>query len=199
MNAILNPSKTSPPLPGRSLVIVGMPGAGKSSVGRRLSARVGLPFIDSDTEVEAAAHMKIDQIFEQLGEEAFREGERRVIARLLDGPPCVIATGGGAFMDESTRGLVRDRAISVWLRAEFDVLLERTSRRDDRPLFKHGDRAQILQELLVRREPHYAKADIVVTSDKRPVDNTVDRVIKELDRHLAKASPAGCGCSGGCS
>jgi shikimate kinase len=181
MNAITNDPETSRPAPTRSLVIVGMPGSGKSSVGRKLAARLGLPFTDSDVEVEAAANMKVDEIFDQLGEAAFREGERRVIARLLDGSPRVISTGGGAFMDDSTRALVRERALSVWLRADFGILLERTSRRDDRPLLRHGDPAKILQELLAEREVHYAEADIVVTSDKRPVENTVERVMKELE------------------
>jgi shikimate kinase len=165
-----------------------MPGAGKSSVGRRLAVRLGLPFIDSDTEVETAAGMTIEQIFEQLGEEAFRDGEQRVIARLLDGPPCVLSTGGGAIMNETTRQLIRERAVSIWLRTDIGTLLERTSRRDDRPLLKHGEPARILQELLIKREPYYATADVVVTSDKRPLNNMIERVIVAVEAFLAKES-----------
>ncbi len=188
MNAIVKPVTEANPLSQRSIVIVGMPGAGKSSVGRKLAARLGLPFIDSDDAVEAAAGMTVEQIFDQLGEPAFREGERKVIARLLNGPPCVLATGGGAFMNESTRKLVHEKALSLWLRAELAVLLERTSRRDDRPLLKKGDPGKILQELMLKREPFYATAKVAVTSDKRPLDNMVDRVLKALKDYVAKDS-----------
>lgn len=183
----MTPSET---LSTRHLVLIGMPGAGKSSVGRKLAKRLGLRFLDSDIEVESAAGMNIEQIFDQLGEPAFREGEHRVIARLLDGPPCVLATGGGAFMNESTRQAIRDKAISLWLRADPETLLERTSRRDDRPLLKKGDPAVILRELAQRREPTYALADIVVMTDKRPLDNMVDRVLIALNEFLTKKSPS---------
>lgn len=167
-----------------------MPGAGKSSVGRKLASRLALPFLDSDAEVENAAGMSIDQIFERLGEPAFRDGEAKVIARLLEGPACVLATGGGAFMNERTRALTRQHAISIWLKAEIGILLERTSRRDDRPLLKHGDPARILQDLLSAREIYFSTADIVVTSDARPLENMVDRVMKALNAHMVEATAA---------
>jgi shikimate kinase len=181
MNAIANPS------PAKTLVIVGMPGAGKTSVGRRLAARLALPFVDSDAEVEAAAGMTVSQIFERLGEAEFRKGEKRVMARLLERPPLVLATGGGALMDPDTRALVRERAVSVWLRADIEVLLERTSHRNDRPLIKKDSAAQTLRELQELREPIYAMADIVVTSDKRPADETVERVLKALKEFLSRS------------
>ena len=186
MNAIANPLDPQNPLPARTLVVVGMPGAGKSSVGRQLAKRLGLSFADSDKEVESAAGMKVEQIFEQLGEPAFRLGERQVIARLLQGPPLVLATGGGAFMDESTRALIREHGISIWLRTDIGVLSERTSRRDNRPLLKQGDPEAILRELLAVREPVYASADIVVTSDQRPVKDAVDRVLQALNDFARK-------------
>src|ERR1700735_2379446 len=124
--------------PAKSLVIIGMPGSGKSSIGRKLAARLGIPFFDADDEIETAAGMRIEQIFERFGEAEFRKGERRVVARLLDQPPHVLATGGGAFMDPETRALIRTKAVSVWLRADLATLIERTSRRDDRPLLKQG-------------------------------------------------------------
>ena len=189
MNAIANPLDPHNPLPARTLVIIGMPGAGKSSVGRQLAKRLGLSFADSDKEVESAAGMKIEQIFEQLGEPAFRQGERQVMARLLEGPPLVLATGGGAFMDESTRTLVREHGVSIWLRTDIGDLSERTSRRDNRPLLKQGDPKAVLRKLLATREPVYALADIVVTSDQRPVKDTVDRVLKALDDFARKKPP----------
>ncbi len=129
MNAIANPLNPQKPFPAKTLVIIGMPGSGKSSIGRKLALRLNLPFYDSDLEVEKAAGMKVEQIFAQLGEPAFRDGERRVIGRLLEQPPHVLATGGGAFMDIETRALIRSHGVSIWLRADFDLLLERTSRR----------------------------------------------------------------------
>lgn len=174
MNAIGNPSS-------RSLVIIGMPAAGKSSVGRHLAARLSLPFVDSDTEVERAAGMTIAQIFERLGETAFRDGERRVIARLLDGPRIVLATGGGAFMDELTRALIREKAVSIWLRADAALLRERLARTTHRPLLQTNDPERTLQGLLVEREPVYADANVVVTTDPRPVKETVERVRAALE------------------
>jgi shikimate kinase len=180
MNAIANPLDPHRPLPAKTLALVGMPGAGKSSIGRRLAARLGLSFTDSDAEVEAAAGMKVKEIFEKIGEEAFREGERRVIARLLERPPQVLATGGGAFMDEATRALIRDRAISIWLRADFDLLLDRTSRNRNRPLLNGEDAEDILRKLLNEREPVYAQADIAVASSKAAPDETAERVLQAL-------------------
>jgi shikimate kinase len=166
--------------PGRGVVLVGMMGAGKSAIGRRLAARLGLPFLDSDAEIEAAAGMPIARFVEQFGEPEFRAGERRVIARLLGGGPCVLSTGGGAFLDPDTRALIREKAISVWLKADIETLYTRATRRDDRPLLKSGDPREILAKLLKERAPVYAEADIAVESDDRPVDDTVDRVLKAI-------------------
>ncbi len=187
MNAIANLSAL--PLPAKTLVVVGMPGAGKSSIGKRLATRLGRSFVDSDAEVEAAAGMKIMRIFEQLGETAFRDGERRVIARLLERPPHVLATGGGAFMDDETRALIHEHALSIWLRADFDILLERTSRNNNRPLLHQGDRAQVLRDLMARREPIYAQADIVVDTSNNPPDETAERVMKALHDYAASNNP----------
>ena len=180
MSAITNPPGPAAMKPERSIVIVGMPGSGKSSVGRKLAARFGIPFSDADDEIEAAAGMRIDQIFERFGEVEFRKGEQRVIARLLEQPIHVLATGGGAFMDSATRALIRVKAVSVWLRADLATLLERTSRRDDRPLLKQGAPGEVLTRLLAERAPVYAEADITVDSDNRPAEETVDRVIQAL-------------------
>jgi len=169
----------------KSIVLVGMMGAGKSTVGRLLAHRLRLPFVDSDHEIEAAAALSVSQIFETLGEPAFRDAERRVIARLLDGPLCILSTGGGAFMNEQTRAVIKEKALSVWLQAEFDVLLERVSRTNNRPLLQKGDPAILLRELMQTREPLYAQADLTVTSDQRPLETTVDRLIaliEEKDR-----------------
>ncbi len=169
------------PLPRKTIVLIGMMGAGKSSVGKLLASRLGLPFTDSDTEIEKAAGMSVSQIFEQLGEPAFRDGERKVIARLLDGPPIVLSTGGGAFMNDETRAVIKAKGISVWLKAELPVLLERVLRVDTRPLLKKGDPETILRDLCAVREPVYAQADLTVLSDARPLETTVDRAIEALN------------------
>lgn len=161
-------------LDGRSVVLVGMMGAGKSSVGRRLAARLGIPFVDADTEIEAAAGMTISEIFAQHGESYFRAGEARVIARLLEHGPQVMATGGGAFIDANTRALIHMKGISVWLKADLDVLLKRTKRRSDRPL------ADKIKDLLPLREPHYAEADITIQSRDEPHETIVDEVVAAL-------------------
>ncbi|MCP5366899.1 MAG: shikimate kinase [Hyphomicrobiales bacterium] len=171
---------SGPPATGRSIVLVGPMGAGKSSVGRRLAKRLGLPFTDADDAIEAAAGRTIPEIFDTLGEEAFRDGERRVIARLLAGPRQVLATGGGAFMDPLTRAAIRERGVSVWLRADLDVLVERTSRRTDRPLLRGGDPREILERLLAVRNPVYAEADVTVESGADGLDDTVDRLLAAL-------------------
>jgi shikimate kinase len=165
-------------LDGRSVVLVGMMGAGKSSVGRRLAARLGIPFVDADTEIEAAAGMTISEIFAQHGESYFRAGEARVIARLLEHGPQVMATGGGALIDANTRALIRMKGISVWLKADLDVLLKRTKRRSDRPL------ADKIKDLLPLREPHYAEADITIQSRDEPHETIVDEVVATLARRL---------------
>jgi shikimate kinase len=158
----------------RSIVLVGMMGAGKSSIGRRLAARLGIAFVDADTEIESAAGMSIPEIFEKHGEPYFRSGEARVIARLLDGGPSVLATGGGAVMDPGTRELIGAKGISVWLNADIDVLIKRTKRRSDRPLVDK------IKELMPLREPVYAMSDIVVRSRDEPHDTIVDEIIASL-------------------
>src|SRR4051794_698911 len=149
-------------LGARSIVLVGMMGAGKSSVGRRLAARLGIPFLDADTEIEKAAGMTIPEIFSTRGEPYFRSGEARVLARLLETGPQVLATGGGAFMHSGTRAAIRQKGISVWLKAEFDVLMRRVKRRGDRPLLQSADPGETLRQLMAERAPSYAEADLVV-------------------------------------
>ncbi|WP_421938205.1 shikimate kinase [Pelagibius sp.] len=155
-------------------------GAGKSCIGRNLAAALDLPFVDADKEIEAAAGCSIEDIFAEHGEEAFRAGERRVIARLLNEPTMVLATGGGAFMDPQTRKLIHECATSVWLRADLDLLLRRTARRNNRPLLKRGDPRQILSDLIEQRYPVYAEADITVDSVDGPPEATLARVIEGL-------------------
>ena len=165
----------------RSIVLVGLMGAGKSCIGRRLAARLSLPFTDADSEIEAAAGCSIEDIFEHHGEAAFRDGERRVIQRLLAGPVQVVSTGGGAFMDARTRAEIRARGLSVWLRADLDLLLKRTSRRNNRPLLKRGDPRAILDGLIRERYPVYAEADVVVDSVDGPPEVTVGRVAEAVE------------------
>jgi shikimate kinase len=184
----MNPDKLAAEL-DRSIVLVGLMGAGKSAVGRRLAARLGLKFVDADAEIEKAAGCSIADIFEIHGESAFREGERRVVARLLKEPPHVLATGGGAFMDAETRERIRERGISVWLRADIELLLSRVSRRDDRPLLKQGDKREILDQLIKERHPVYAEADITVDSEDVPHDRMVDKIIAALNAHLRGRVP----------
>ena len=168
----------------RSIVLVGMMGAGKSSVGRRLAARLGIPFVDADAEIESAASMTIPEIFEKHGEDYFRAGEARVIARLLDNGPQVLATGGGSIMDPNTRALIREKGVSVWLKADLDVLMKRTKRRNDRPLVEK------IKDLLPEREPVYAQSDIVVQSRDEPHDTVVDEILSLLQKPLAIAAGA---------
>ncbi len=168
-------------LGSRSLVLIGMMGAGKSSIGRRLAVRLGLSFVDADSAIEEAAGMTIPEIFEKHGEPYFRAGEARVIARLLEQGPQVLATGGGAVMDAQTRVLIRQKGISIWLKADLDVLLKRTKRRGDRPL------AERIKELLPLREPFYAEADITVQSRDEPHETIVDEIMAALPKHLGLA------------
>jgi shikimate kinase len=177
----------------RTVVLVGLMGAGKSAVGRRLAQRLDLTFIDADTEIETAAGCPIEEIFARDGEACFRSGERRVIARLLtERPVHVLATGGGAFMDPQTRAIIASHGLSVWLRAELPVLLARTARRTNRPLLKQGDPREILARLMAERYPVYAQADLTVDSDERPPEHTVEQVLAALDGHIAaSASPEG--------
>jgi len=168
----------------RTIALIGLMGAGKSSLGRRLAQRLGLPFVDADVEIESAAALTIEEIFERHGEAVFREGERRVVARLLDGPTQVLATGGGAYMDPTTRALLRERALTLWLRADVDVLLSRLVRRNNRPLLKSGDPRAVLERLMAERYPVYVEADIVVDSIDGPIEAMVDRVMAALERYL---------------
>jgi len=170
----------------KSIVMVGLMGAGKSAIGRRLATHLDMPFVDADTEIESAAGCSIEEIFERHGEEAFRDGERRVIARLLEGPPVVLATGGGAFMDETTRTLVEAAGVSVWLRADLDTLVRRTAKRNNRPLLKNDDPTKTLKSLMAIRHPIYELSDITVESDDGPPEETVNRVCTALDAHITK-------------
>ncbi len=165
----------------KTLVLVGMMGAGKTSVGRRLASTLGVPFRDADVEIEAAAGCTINEIFSRFGEPAFRDGERKVIARLLTDPPHVLAAGGGAFVDPETRQRIRESAVSVWLRAPLDLLIQRVLRKDTRPLLRNTDSRATLERLLREREPIYAEADIIVESDEGPHDVVVKRIVAALD------------------
>ena len=166
----------------RSIVLVGLMGSGKSAIGRRLAARIGMDFVDADSEIEDAAGLSVNDIFEVHGEQAFRDGERRVIARLLSEPPHVLATGGGAFIDPETRKRIKECAFSIWLRADFDVLLRRVSRRDNRPLLKVENKEAVLRHLIEERYPIYEEADIIVQSQDGPHEETVRNVIAALER-----------------
>jgi shikimate kinase len=168
----------------RSIVLVGMMGAGKSTIGRRLSARLRLPFLDADTEIEAAAAMSIPEIFETHGEPHFRDGEARVIARLLDSGPGVLATGGGAFMREETRRRIRDKAVSIWLKADADIIMRRVRRRADRPLLQTADPAATVGRLIEEREPVYQHADLTIWSRDVPHEKIVDECIDALHAWL---------------
>jgi shikimate kinase len=161
----------------RSIVLVGMMGAGKSSIGRKLATRLGLNFVDADSEIETAAGMTIPEIFEIRGEAEFRTGEARVIARLLDGGPQVLATGGGAFQNGETRALIRAKGVSIWLKADFEVLMKRIKRRSDRPMLKTADPAATLHKLIADRYPVYAEADITVESRDVLHEVIVDEIL----------------------
>jgi shikimate kinase len=169
----------------RSIVLIGMMGVGKSSIGRRLGARLGIPFVDADAEIEKAAGMSIADIFARHGEAAFRSGEARVIARLLNGGPQVLATGGGAVMNPETRALIQERGVSIWLSAEFELLLRRINKRKaERPMLHTADPAATLRELLAKREPVYAQADLTAQSRDVPHDAVVAEIIERLATFL---------------
>ena len=174
----------------RSIVLVGMMGAGKSTIGRRLGARLRLPFLDADIEIEAAACMSIPEIFETRGEPYFRDGEARVIARLLDSGPAVIATGGGAFMREETRNRIREKAVSLWLKADLDTIMKRVKRRADRPLLQTADPEATVSRLLEAREPVYRSADLTIASRDVPHDRIVEECIDALRARLCAGGPA---------
>ena len=168
----------------RPIVLVGLMGAGKSTVGRRLAKRLGLPFVDSDAEIEDAAGLSAAEVYEKFGEKDFRDGERRLVARLMDGEVRVIATGGGAYVDPRTRQLLNDRAITVWLDAPVEILTERTGRRDTRPLLRNGDRKGTLERLAEERGPAYSEAHIRVTSGSGAHREVVESILQALDAHL---------------
>jgi shikimate kinase len=175
----------------RMIVLVGMMGAGKSTVGRRLAARLRLPFADADTEIEAAAGMSIPEIFENHGEPYFRDGEVRVIARLLEGGPAVLATGGGALMREETRRRIQEKGISVWLKADADVILRRVRRRADRPLLQTADPAATIDRFIAEREPVYQHADLTIWSRDVPHEKIVEECLDALHARLCGGDSAG--------
>lgn len=165
---------------GRPIVLVGLMGVGKSTIGKRLAARLARRFTDVDDEIERAAQRSITEIFDEFGEAHFRTGERRVIARLIEGGAGVIATGGGAFVDEGTRALILEKAIAIWINSSIATLVERTGRRNTRPLLREGDPEEILTRLARQREPYYSQAHIHVESDHRPHETTVEQIIERL-------------------
>ena len=176
---------SSPPLSvPRTVALVGLMGAGKSAIGKRLALRLGLPFVDADDEIERAAGCSISEFFERFGEAEFRAGERRVISRLLAGPPHVLSTGGGAYMDTETRALMRAYAITVWLRADLDVLYDRVKKRTHRPLLRGGDPKEILERLMISVTPSMPKPTSWSNSTAQPADITTDQVLEALRRHL---------------
>ena len=164
----------------RTIVLVGMMGAGKTTVGRRLAPRLGVNFVDADEEIERAAGMSVSELFRDHGEESFRIGEAQVIERLLDGPPIVLATGGGAMTNERTRQIIAEKSFSVWISSNIDTLVERATRRGSRPLLKTGDPRETLKRLLEERNEHYSQATICVESRQGPHSNTVNAIIKEI-------------------
>lgn len=171
----------------RPIALVGLMGAGKTTVGRRLAAALNLPFIDADSEIEKAAGLSVQEIFARHGEGEFRRGERSVIARLLTDPPHVLATGGGAFIDPATRALVKQKGISVWLKAPLDVLLRRVEKRDNRPLLQNGDPAAVMRDLMAARYPIYAEADITVETNNQPHAASVAAVLAALAQRAGAA------------
>lgn len=177
-----------PALRSKTIALVGLMGVGKSSIGRRLAAALGLPFRDADTEVEAAAGRSIPDIFAEYGEASFRDGERRVIARLLDGAPHVLATGGGAFMSDQTRALIKDKAISVWLKGDLEILARRIARKSDRPLVAGKDPLEVLKAQAEIRYPMYAEADITVETGETPHQVAVEAILAALRNHLKDAA-----------
>ena len=180
----MNPN---PALQERTIALVGLMGVGKSTVGRKLATALDIPFRDADTEIEKAAGRSISDIFAERGEDEFRAGERRVIARMMEEDPHVLATGGGAFMNPETRGLIKDKAISVWLKADLDVLVRRVSRKDTRPLLVGRDPRKVLKALIKERYPIYALADIVIETDDRPANAAVESILAALSERLERA------------
>lgn len=187
MNQERKPAAGTPPeiARGRTVVLVGMMGAGKTTIGRRLALRLALPFFDADHEIERAAGMTVSELFRRHGEESFRRGEAQVMARLLAGPPHVLATGGGAVLDPQTRRLIGKHAISVWLKADLETIARRATRRKTRPLLENGDPRATLGRLLEERAPFYAEADVAVESRPGPHVLTVDAIIEAIGPLLA--------------
>ena len=179
--------------PARSVVLIGLMGAGKSCIGKRLAHRLSLPFVDADTEIETAAGCSINDFFARHGEAAFRDGERKVMVRLLGGPVCILAAGGGAFMDPLTRQAIREKGISVWLRADLDLLVKRTAGRDHRPLLRQGNPRDILGQLMEKRYPTYAEADLVVDARDEPPESTVEAVLASLCQFSQSSAMAATG------
>jgi shikimate kinase len=175
------PAVTKMPASDRPIVLVGLMGVGKSTIGRRLAQRLQLPFVDADDEIERAAGMTIAEIFDRFGEAHFRDGERRVIARLLSGDPMVLATGGGAFINDETRALILDKATAIWLDARIETLVDRVSRRNHRPLLAGRDPRAVLSELAAVRNPVYAQAHMRIESNSSPHDLTVRTILKALE------------------
>ena len=188
INAKLSAPTLVAALGSRSLVLVGMMGAGKSSIGRRLAARLEIPFVDADAEIERAAGMTIADIFAKHGESSFRSGEARVIARLLEAGPQVLATGGGAFMNTDTRALIGQKGISIWLKADFDILMRRIRRRNDRPLLNTDSPADTLRALIEERYPVYQLADVTVHSRDVPHDTIVDEILGAVAQRIGAGS-----------
>ena len=174
----------------RSIILVGMMGSGKSSIGRRLAATMELPFVDADAEIEQAAGMTIEDMFTVHGEPYFREGEERVIRRILLGSPQVVSTGGGAVVSAQTRAAIARSGISIWLDAPLDLLLQRVLRRDNRPLLKTGDPRAVLERLLAERRPYYAEANLKIESRDAPHEAVVDEILALLSSHLAAQDQA---------
>ena len=176
----------------RSIVLVGMMGVGKSSIGRRLAARLGVPFVDADSEIETAAGMSIPDIFARHGEAYFRNGEARVIARLLESGPQVLASGGGAVLNADTRATIKAKGVSIWLKAEFDVLMRRIAKRkNERPMLQTDDPSETLRQLLITREPFYALADLTVQSREAPHETIVAEIMRALTGFLGAMPPDG--------
>ncbi len=171
-------------LDGRSIVLIGLMGAGKTTIGRRLAKKLNMPFTDADTEIEKAAGKTVPEIFEEHGEQYFRDGERRVIDRLLHDAPRVLATGGGAYMSEATRTAIADQAISVWLKADFELLMKRVRKRSNRPLLQTDDPEAVMHSLINERYPVYGRSDITVESKDVPHDQIVIACIETLASHL---------------
>ncbi len=186
----VDPDRLVRALGRRSIVLVGIMGCGKSTVGKRLAHRLGLDFIDADTEIERAANMTVSEIFSRHGEPYFRSGEERVIARLLSQGPLVLATGGGAFMSEATRGAIAARGLSIWLKVDFETVMARVRRRSSRPLLQNPDPEGTMRKLMAEREPVYAKAELTVTSKDVPHDAVVDQIVLTLADYLFESGNA---------